>query len=95
MHTILIIRSAQSAYTQESFPLRGGKLFKDQNGIAGGDVPVVLTVTGTYLHDNGLGDGYTNNIYMSIGTLAVSLTDVRSIIQTTATRSRAGRSTHR
>jgi len=59
--------------------IQGGELFKNQNGIAGGDVPVVLTVTGTYLHDNGLGDGYTHNIYMSSGTLAVSLTDVRSI----------------
>lgn len=59
--------------------IQGGELFKNQNGIAGGDVPVVLTVTGTYLHDNGLGDGYTHNIYMSSGTIAVSLIDVRSI----------------
>ncbi len=57
----------------------GGELYGNQNGVAGGDVPVVLTMTGTYLHDNGLGDGYTHNIYMSGGTLAVNLKNVRSL----------------
>ena len=56
----------------------GGSLSGNQNGIAGGDVPVVLTVTGTKLSDNGLGDGYTHNIYMSHGTLSVTLKDVQS-----------------
>ncbi len=56
----------------------GGSLSANQNGIAGGDVPVVLSVTGTKLFNNGLGDGYTHNIYMSHGTLSVTLTDVHS-----------------
>ena len=56
----------------------GGVLSGNQNGIAGGDAPVVMTVTGTKLDDNGLGDGYTHNIYMSHGTLSVTLKDVQS-----------------
>ena len=56
----------------------GGSLTGNQNGIAGGDAPVVMTVTGTKLSDNGLGDGYTHNIYMSHGTLSVTLKDVQS-----------------
>ena len=56
----------------------GGSLSGNQNGIAGGDAPVVMTVTGTKLNDNGLGDGYTHNIYMSHGTLSVTLKDVQS-----------------
>ena len=56
----------------------GGSLTKNQNGIAGGDVPVVMTVTDTKLFNNGLGDGYTHNIYMSHGTLSVTLTNVQS-----------------
>ena len=56
----------------------GGSLSGNQNGIAGGDVPVVMTVTGTKLSNNGLGDGYTHNIYMSHGTLSVTLKDVQS-----------------
>ncbi len=58
--------------------VQGGELYGNQNGIAGGDVPVVLTVTDTKLHDNGLGDGYTHNIYMSHGTLSVTLNNVQS-----------------
>ena len=56
----------------------GGSLSGNQNGIAGGDAPVVLTVTDTKLSNNGLGDGYTHNIYMSHGTLSVTLTNVQS-----------------
>ena len=56
----------------------GGTLSANQNGISGGDVPVVLTVTDTKLIHNGLGDGYTHNIYMSHGTLSVTLTNVQS-----------------
>lgn len=59
--------------------IQGGELYGNQNGIAGGDIPVVLTVTGTSLHDNGLGDGYTHNIYMSGGTLSVTLNNVNSV----------------
>ena len=58
--------------------IQGGSLSGNQNGIAGGDVPVVLTVTDTKLSNNGLGDGYTHNIYMSHGTLSVTLTNVQS-----------------
>ena len=57
----------------------GGSLTGNQNGIAGGDVPVVMTITGTKLFKNGLGDGYTHNIYMSHGTLSVTLKDVQSL----------------
>jgi hypothetical protein len=57
----------------------GGELSGNQNGIAGGDAPVVMTVTGTKLSKNGLGDGYTHNIYMSHGTLSVTLKDVQSL----------------
>ncbi len=58
--------------------IQGGTLSGNQNGIAGGDVPVTLTVTDTKLSNNGLGDGYTHNMYMSHGTLSVTLTNVQS-----------------
>ena len=41
-------------------------------------VPVVLTIENTKLFNNGLGDGYTHNMYMSGGTLSVTLTNVQS-----------------
>lgn len=59
--------------------IQGGELYGNQNGVAGGGIPVVLTMTDTYLHDNGLGDGGTHNIYMSTGTLKVILKNVRSL----------------
>ena len=59
--------------------IQGGELYGNQNAVAGGDIPTTVTMTGTYLHDNGLGDGYTHNVYMSGGTIALNLINVRSV----------------
>ena len=49
----------------------------NQNGIAGGGFPWVLDMTDTVLDGNGLGDGYTHNMYAT-DTISVKLNRVTS-----------------
>ena len=56
----------------------GGSLSGNQNGIAGGDVPVVLTVTGPSCPTTGWATATRTTSTMSHGTLSVTLKDVQS-----------------
>ena len=68
------IRPAGTSYVT----VKNSNLHGNQNGIAGGGLPWVLDVQDTILDSNGLGDGYTHNLYASTGTIRVTLERVTS-----------------